>query len=242
MSKRKVLEVTTGQSEIAKKAFRILEKLVDENAIGGKDLSVRELLQATELTEEEYWPADQFLLQQGYTEGAGGRVRGSRWLTGRGVEFFERSISPSPAVQIGAIFQGPVESSEIQAIATAVNSSVQQVVKSTQPDDLRNAISRIVEDMVEAVKGELNVDELASYAQTAKDFREEIEKQNPDKSFLHRCLASLSFLGDFEGAIALGERALRLAELVLPYVPVLVGYLNQIYSWLMLGCPTSGLN
>lgn len=211
-------------------ALRILEVLVRSNAIGGKTLSGYQIIARTGLTKEEFWAADEFLLQQGYCKGTTGALEGRRWLTGKGIEFYVESTNRTPSIQIGAIFQGPVESSQIQAFATAVNSSVQQVVESTDPEALLEAVRRVVEDMVQAVKSELSLDELASYTRFARELVQELDKEKLDKARIHHLLSGLSFLGDLEGAIAFGERALRLAQIVLPYVPVLLGYLNQMLS------------
>jgi hypothetical protein len=145
-----------------------------------------------------------------------------------GVEYDESNKSHVPTFQIGAIIQGSVENSQIQAIASAVNSTVRQVVENTSSEDFRRIIAAAVEDMVQAVKGELNLDELSEYLKLAKDFQNEIARQTPDKSGLRRLLSGLSFLADIEGTVSFGDRALKLAERVLPYVPLIVNYLNRL--------------
>jgi hypothetical protein len=218
----------TGQTEVMKNALKVLGELIKANAMAGKSISARQILEATGLTEDEYWPADEFLIQQGYIDGTLGGLNAPRRLRGEGIEFYERKMNPSPSVQVGAIFQGPVEDSQIQAFATAVDSRVQQVIQNTSPNAIRDEICKIVEDMVKAVRAELNQNELTSYVKLAKEFQEEVKKDTPSKSLLHRLLVSLSFFGDLEGAIELGDRALKLAQHVLPYLPIIIGYLNQI--------------
>lgn len=43
--------------------------LIDANAVIGSELAVGEIMERAELAEEEFSPADQFLLQQKYIEG-----------------------------------------------------------------------------------------------------------------------------------------------------------------------------
>jgi hypothetical protein len=215
-------------STIMQNAQAILGTLVQNNAMAGRSLTVEQLMLTAGLEEEEFWAADGFLLHAGHVEGTIGGLKALRYLTSRGVEFYELSKRQTPEVQIGAIFHGSVEHSQIQTMATAIDSAVQQVVRPSQSTDPSRAIWQLIEDMVAAVKPELDLDELASYAQAVQELREEIKKDTPDRTLLQRSLAVLSFLGDVEGSVALGERALQLAQLVAPYLPYLVGYLNQL--------------
>ena len=219
-----------GHSKISKAALEILEVLIEANAVGGKTLKSKDILAVTGLPEELYDTADSFLLQQNYVEGTAGGLEGLRWLTGRGIEFYENSQNPPATIQIGAIFQGSVEQSQIQAFVSAIDSNIQQVVQSTNTDEILEVISKTIEEMVGKVKEDLNIDELAFYVQAAKDFRQEIAKERPDKSVLHRLLGILSFLGSFESTIQFGDRTLRLAKQVTPYLPVLLAYLSQLLS------------
>lgn len=218
------------QSRISQAAIRILKVLIEANAVAGKSLKGKDILAATGLSEEEHDAADTFLLQQGYVEGTMDGLDGSRWLTGNGIEFYENSESSPANIQIGAIFQGSVKESQIQAFASAIDSNIHQVVVNTELDEIRKAIAQTVEEMVEKVKGDLELDALAVYVQTAKDFKQEIEEKHPNKATLHRFLGILSFLGSFESTMQFGERTLQLAEKVAPYLPVLLAYLSKLLS------------
>jgi len=214
-------------------ALLILGELIKANTVGGcNQLQVGSILQSLGMSEGEFWPADSFLTQQGFVKGTMGGTSGIRWITATGVEYYESNKNPVPLIQIGAIIQGSVENSQIQAIASAVNSTVRQVVENTSTEDFRQIIAAAVEDMVQAVKGELNADEnvdaLSEYLKLAKDFQRETARQPPDKSILRRLLSGLSFLADVEGTVSFGDRALKLAERVLPYVSLIVSYLNRL--------------
>lgn len=123
--------------------------------------------------------------------------------------------------KIGAIFQGPINNSTIQSIAVAANSNIQQAVNQGDDDALRAEIVQIVEKLVEAIKTELNLDQLSSYAATAKQLKEEIQKPNPDPTILQRLSGLLSFAGNLDGAIDLGIKGFELAVKVGPLIHVL---------------------
>jgi len=87
-----------------------------------------DIIEATDLSIEEFDTVDNFLLQQGYVEGTFGGLDGRRWLTGDGIEFYEHSKDPQPNIQIGPIFQGSIEQSKIQAFVSAFDSDIQQAI------------------------------------------------------------------------------------------------------------------
>ncbi len=217
------------KKSIRDNALLILGELIEAKTVGGySQLQVGSIMQSLGMSEEEFWRADSFLAQQGFVKGTFGGTSGIRWVTAAGVEYYESSKHPVPTIQIGAIIQGSVENSQIQAIANAVDSTVRQVVENTSSEDFRRIIAAAIEDMVQAVKGELNADEFSEYLRLAKDFQKEIARETSDKSVLRCLLSSLSFLADVEGAVSFGDRALRLAERVLPYVALIVSYLNRL--------------
>jgi hypothetical protein len=151
--------------------------------------------------------------------------------TAAGIEYYDRArkgINTSPHIQIGAVFQASVNDAKIQAVASAVNSSVQQVVENIQVNDIRETLTRTIDDMVQAVKGELTLEELAPYAQIARQFQQEIKKETPDKAWLRRAVSILSFMSDVEGTIQFGERAFLLGNYVAPYVPLLITLLARL--------------
>ena len=54
---------------------------------------VQDIFDSVELLKEDFESADSYLLQQKYIEGTLGGMSGSRWLTGRGIDFYESSDS-----------------------------------------------------------------------------------------------------------------------------------------------------
>lgn len=81
------------RSKIVINAVKILNYLIDKNAMGGGNIKVRNIYDSVNLPEGEFDSADTYLLQQKYVEGTMGGMDGSRWLTGAGIEFYEENIS-----------------------------------------------------------------------------------------------------------------------------------------------------
>ena len=79
--------------KIANNALKILEYLIDNNAIAGGDIKVQNISNSVGLSETDFKSADMYLLQQKYVEGTLGGMDGSRWLTGRGIDFYEETDS-----------------------------------------------------------------------------------------------------------------------------------------------------
>lgn len=79
------------RTKIIINAVKILNYLIDNDAMAGGDIKVQDIYDSVDLPEKEFDSADTYLLQQKYVEGAMGGMDGSRWLTGRGVEFFEEN-------------------------------------------------------------------------------------------------------------------------------------------------------
>jgi hypothetical protein len=154
-------------------------------------------------------------------------------VTGKGIEFYERRCDIPPmhiGDNIGAIFQASVQGTQIQAVASAINASIQQVGHGAQASEIRGDLVRAVEDMVRAVRRELTVEQLAAYEQVVREFQQEVVKATPDKARLRRVLSVLSFLGDAEGTMQLTERAFTLGSHVAPYIPLLITLLNRLFA------------
>lgn len=135
-----------------------------------------------------------------------------------------------PVQQIGAIFQGPVSQSNIQAVAQAYRSTVQQTIEAADVEELRATIIDTIESMVNAIKTDLTTDQLAVYAQAARELKNEINADQPQPSRLHRILRVLAFFGDLEGTLELGERSLKLAATIGPSLVVLPQAISQLLA------------
>lgn len=77
------------KSKISNNALKILEYLLSNNAMAGKDATVQDIYNSIGLSETDFDAADIYLLQNKYVEGTIGGMEGSRWLTARGIDFYE---------------------------------------------------------------------------------------------------------------------------------------------------------
>ncbi|WP_291322296.1 hypothetical protein, partial [Desulfonatronospira sp.] len=65
------------KSKIANNALKILEHLIENNAMGGGDIKVQDIYNSVRLSESDFESADTYLLQQKYVEGTMGGMKGS---------------------------------------------------------------------------------------------------------------------------------------------------------------------
>ena len=68
-------------------AVKILDYLIDNNAMAGKGAKVREIFESLDLSNEDFDIADTYLLQQKYVDGTMGGMDGSRYLQSSGINF-----------------------------------------------------------------------------------------------------------------------------------------------------------
>jgi hypothetical protein len=134
---------------------------------------------------------------------------------------FVRELAPTFQQNVGAVIYGPVSDSNVLAVAQAHQSRVQQVIEGGDAAALRDEIGQLLEQAVEAVKGELTVDQLAVYTGAAKDLRAETNKAKPDSSVIQKCLNVLSFADNLDGTIELGKKTMKLALKVGPLIMLL---------------------
>jgi hypothetical protein len=230
--------MSKGGSGFLGQADRVLKLLMDERVAERStghpgELSAREIMETLGITWDQYTQLAEYLCEMDYTRCSLGGLDALMSVTGKGIEFYKRRHDALPlhiAWNVGAIYQGSVQATQIQSVASAVHSSVQQVVEGAEVEDIRQAITQTIENMVRSVQSELTVEELAVYARVASESKQEIARENPDKGRLWRALPVLSILGDMEGTIQLAERAFTLASHVAPYVPFLVTFLVRLFS------------
>ncbi len=134
---------------------------------------------------------------------------------------FVRELASTFQQNVGAVIYGPVSDSNVLAVAQAHQSRVQQVIEGGDAAALRDEIGQLLEQAVEAVKGELTVDQLAVYAGAAKDLRSEANKDKPDSPVIQKCLNALNFADNLDGTIELGKKTMELALKVGPLMMLL---------------------
>ena len=69
-------------------AVKILDYLIDNNAMAGKGAKVREIFESLDLSNEDFDIADTYLLQQKYVDGTMGGMDGNRYLQSSGINFY----------------------------------------------------------------------------------------------------------------------------------------------------------
>lgn len=135
---------------------------------------------------------------------------------------FRREDTPASVTSVGAIFHGPVTSSNVQSAANIVNSTVKLAVDATgDRDRLLDQVDQTLRTMVEAVTDLLDEEGLQEYRRVADEFFEEIKEETPDRLHLRRLLNTLSFLSDTEGTLQLAAR-------VAPYLPLVYEQLRHL--------------
>ena len=81
------------RNKIIINAVKILDYLIDNDAMAGGGVKVQNIFDAVGLPEKEFDSADIYLLQQKYVDGTMGGMEGSRYLTGSGIQFYEENNS-----------------------------------------------------------------------------------------------------------------------------------------------------
>jgi hypothetical protein len=133
---------------------------------------------------------------------------------------FQETVSV-PSIQAGAIFTGPVTGGNIQAIASAINSEIQQNVSPLSPEELQKEIQQTLEKLVGQVAEHLSLEQKAAYTQLAAEFQKEMAKPRPDTGKLHKLLAGLGLLSDLGGAIDFSQKTFGLIVMASPYIMLL---------------------
>jgi hypothetical protein len=116
---------------------------------------------------------------------------------------FELPIGASTQVTIGAIIYS-MSGGNVQAVGVAMDAEIAQIVN--DPDLLRSQVEALTENLLDEVKGSLRVDELAEYAQTVRDLKEQLVAEKPQLSLIRRLVRTVGLLGDIEGTIGLMTR------------------------------------
>jgi len=118
-------------------------------------------------------------------------------------DFELSTIQTGTHITIGAIIQ-TMSGGNVQAVGIAQDAEISQIVNDA--DLLRSQIEALTENLLNEVKPALEVDDLAEYAQTIRELKEQLLAQKPDASLIQRLVRTLSLLGDIEGTIGLMTR------------------------------------
>jgi hypothetical protein len=215
-------------------AERIIRHIIEQCPYHGTSIMRTEIQQALGLDDTQYEKACQELQDYDLIRNVAmvGQYFGNITVTPLGRlaarENFQLSDSAPTQIQAGAIFYGPVTDSNIQAVAQAIGSQIEQAISQNDPDSLRQIIAGLMEQLVDAVKQDLTMDQLSVYTKTAQQVREEIQKPKPNPALVHKLFAILSFAGDLDGTLELGKKGLVLAAKVAPLILTFLKAIQQL--------------
>jgi DNA-binding Lrp family transcriptional regulator len=220
----------TPVSFIAERILRLLIRDVKDD----ESLSMKAIIAELKITPEEYMDACQELDDLGFVKKTFTIIddypelipsKEGRLAFRKG---FQENVSV-PSIQAGAIFNGPVTAGNIQAIANAIDTEIQQNVSSLSPDEITKEIQQTLEKLLGQISEHLSIEQKAAYTQLAADFQKEIGQPKPDSGKLRKLLAGLGFLSDLGGTIDLGNKAIQLVVKAGPYILLLSQYVMQLF-------------
>lgn len=224
-----VSEKTKDRLPLSLSAERILKFVI--NSIGDNEfLTQPEIIEGAGIDSDKYQDACQQLLDFDFVEdlfkdfGALRPTQLGRQIVHR--DFKEQQ--PVQSIQAGAIFNGPVTGGNIQTIASAIGSEIQQNISTLSPEELYKEIEQTLEKLLEQVTTSLTLQQKAAYIQLAAEFQKEITKPQPDAGKLHKFLATLGFLSDAGGAIDFGQKTFEVVVKASPYIMLLGQMIVQL--------------
>jgi hypothetical protein len=219
----------TPVSFIAERILRLLIRDVKDD----ESLPTKVIIAELKITPQEYMEACQELDDLGFVKKTFTIIDDYPELipTKEGRLAFRKGFQETvsvPSIQAGAIFNGPVTGGNIQAIASAIDSEIQQNVSSLSPDEITKEIQQTLEKLLGQISEHLSIEQKAAYIQLAADFQRETGQPKPDSGKLRKLLAGLGFLSDLGGAIDLGQKAIQLVVIASPYILLLGQYIMQL--------------
>ena len=133
---------------------------------------------------------------------------------------FEKAET-TPNLQVGFINNGTMNGSNIQAIASAQYSEIQQNVSTLSTEELHKEIEQTLEKLLGQVTDQLSIQQKADYTKLIADFQQETARHQPDPGKLHKLLAGIGFLSDIGGAIDISQKTFELVVKASPYIMLL---------------------
>ncbi len=210
----------------AERVLRFLIKGIGDNEF----LTQPEIIEGTGIDSSKYQDACQQLIDFNFIEDVF-KDLGALRPTQLGRQIAHRDFKeqqPVQSIQAGAIFNGPVTGGNIQAVASAIGSEIQQNISTLSPEELHKEIEQTLEKLLEQVSASLTLQQKASYTQLAAEFQKEITKPQPDASKLHKFLASLGFFSDIGGAIDFSQKTFEVIVKSSPYIMMLGQMIVQL--------------
>jgi hypothetical protein len=112
--------------------------------------------------------------------------------------------------------------SNIQAIANAINSQIEQQVVQTitenDPEVLKEMVAELLQILVALANESLTQNDQEKYIEAAANIQKELDKSNPEVEIIKKWIVRLSFL---DSAFTVGDKAISLCSKALPTVMLL---------------------
>lgn len=118
--------------------------------------------------------------------------------------FVAPEVPAHTQINIGAIIH-EMTNGNIQSVGFSSHSELQQIVN--DPLLLKEKIDSLANQLLEAIKSEIQSEQLIKYIKTIEELKGQLESDKPSSSILHKIFGTLSFMGDVEGTISLATRA-----------------------------------
>ncbi len=132
---------------------------------------------------------------------------------------FRRPEAVGTNITAGAII-GHVSGGNIQSVANAYESTIQQLVNQSDAEGLRQTITETLEKLVAEVSDQLTMQQKIVYMQAAAAIEQEIAKAEPDTTVLEKALRTLTLGDTMNGVLDLGIKTYVAVTLASPYVGV----------------------
>ena len=133
----------------------------------------------------------------------------------------DKPISQVITTYVGTQIQGNVSGGNIQGIAYADTSAIQQII--SDPNKLAKELDSITSDLLDSVKNELGGKQIVEYSKLIDELKNGLQKENPDRNWFRKLIGGLSFLNDTTSSIELVLKTL-------PYISLILQLANQIFS------------
>jgi hypothetical protein len=218
-------------------AERVLRTAINmENKGSGEGVGGREIWEQLAITSQDYQMAARELADEGFIEDVL-QISEAPFLeikvTSEGRRAFRRGFKQQDlhsGVSIGAYFAGPVSDANILAIAQAHQSHIEQMISQNDQASLRDEIGHLLEQLVEAVRDELETNQLVAYEKAAQDLRAETNKDKPNPSLIQKCLNVLNLADTLDGTIEFGKKAMELSLRVAPLIQLLQTVIVRLFQ------------
>jgi hypothetical protein len=211
------------RTPISLDAERVLRFLIQE--MKDEDFpSMQKVIEGVNISRAQYWQVCYELADFDFVKITGDEYDPEPIPTKKGRLAVRRNFQESlsgASIQAGAIFNGPVTGANIQAIANAIGSGIQQNVSALTQEELHKEVEQVLEELVSQVSDLLTLQQKAEYTKLAVKLQEEIEKPKPEPDALHKMLAGLGFLSDLSGTIDFGQKTFELIVKAGPFISLL---------------------